>query len=143
MIDFAGIPFFDIDHDRVSHRKKYVIAAAGLWVQGLSAEWLLSRDPDLRHGDLPFRKGLFAFHIATSLMYAAAGLGRIGPVERDTYGMAVSVGEDGIPEPVIGVLVLAPAVLDGYRYFHAKSHWAAWASRVTKLATVALTIAAR
>lgn len=142
-ISFAGIPFFNIDHDVVSRRKTYVIAAAGLWAQGLSAEWILTRDPDLRSRSAPFKKGVFAFHIATSLIYSGAAFGRIGPEGRDTFGMARSLGSDGIAEPWAGTFFFAPAVLDAYRYFHPEAKWAVWASRVTKVAPMLLTLAAR
>jgi len=56
--------------------------------------------------------------------------------------MAVTLGDDGVPEPVIGLLVLAPAALDGYRYLHPHATWAKWASRSAKIVGVALTIVA-
>jgi hypothetical protein len=56
--------------------------------------------------------------------------------------MAASLGKDGIPEPVVGLIVLTPAVLDSYRYLNPRSRWAKWASRGAKVAGVALTIAA-
>ena len=56
--------------------------------------------------------------------------------------MAASLGKNGIPEPVIGLIVLAPAALDGYRYLHPDAKWAKWASRGAKIAAVALTFAA-
>ena len=52
------------------------------------------------------------FSASASLVYSAAALGEFGPPERDTRGMAASLGHDGIPEPVIGLFVLAPAVLE-------------------------------
>jgi hypothetical protein len=85
---------------------------------------------------------MLAFNLAASAVYSVAAFGRFGPPERDTRGMAITVGDDGIPEPVIGLLVLAPAALDGYRYLKPHATWAKWASRGAKIAGVALTIAA-
>jgi hypothetical protein len=125
----------------VTRRKEFVISSAGLWMQQANAEWDLVSHPNLRHEDAPFLKGMFAFHLATSALYGFAGFAKTGPVERDTRGMATSLGRSGIPEPLVGALVLAPAALDGWRYLHPDSRWARWASRGVKLAGVALTAA--
>ena len=60
---------------------------------------------------------------------------KIGPVERDTRGMADSAGVD---ERAIAALVLAPALLDAVRYFNPDADWAAWTSRGAKLGGAAL-----
>ena len=75
---------------------------------------------------------MLAFHVATSLMYSGAAFGKTGPVERDTRGMAESLK---INERWLGVLILAPALLDTYRYFHPDARWAAWSSRGVKFAS--------
>ena len=46
----------------------------------------------------------------------------------------------GVDEPWIGMLILAPAVLDAYRYFHPDARWAAWASRGVKIGSVLLVL---
>jgi hypothetical protein len=58
-------------------------------------------------------------------------------VERDTRGMAASTGID---ERIIGAIVLAPAVIDAYRYFRGDSRWAPWTSRALKAGSVMLVI---
>jgi hypothetical protein len=141
-IHYGGIPFFAIGHDAVSRRKEFVISSAGLWMQGASAEWVLTRHPHLRDERAPALKGLFAFHLVTSAVYATAAFGRLGPPQRDTLGIAESLGHDGVAEPVVGVLVLAPAALDAYRYLRPEATWARWASRGTKVLAVVLTVAA-
>jgi hypothetical protein len=78
---------------------------------------------------------MLTFHVATSLVYAGAAFGKTGPIERDTRGMASS---RRISERWIGVMVLAPALLDAYRYFNPDARWASWASRSAKLGSVAL-----
>jgi hypothetical protein len=87
-------------------------------------------------------KGVLAFNLAASAVYGAAAFGRFGPPERDTRAMAATLGKDGIPEPVVGLLVLAPAALDGYRYLNPESRWARWMSRGVKVFAVVLTMAA-
>jgi hypothetical protein len=108
----------------------------------VDSEWILTARPDLRHEHQPFLKGMLAFDLAASTVYSIAAFGQFGPLERDTRGMAVSLGKDGWPEPVVGVIVLAPAALDGYRYLHPDSQWAKWASRSAKIASVVLVAAA-
>jgi hypothetical protein len=137
-IDYGPIPFFAIRHDPVSRRQEYVISASGFWTQYAGSEWLLSTRPNLRREEAPFYKGALTFHVGVSAMYSVAAFGRLGPSERDTRGMAVSLGPNGVREPVVGVLVLAPAALDAYRYFRPESAWARWASRGAKVLVVAL-----
>jgi len=141
-LHYGVIPFFKIEHDPVTRRQEFVISSAGFWMQYVDSEWILTARPDLRHEHQPFLKGMLAFDLAASTVYSIAALGQFGPLERDTRGMAVSLGKDGWPEPVVGVIVLAPAALDGYRYLHPESRWAQWASRSAKIASVVLVAAA-
>jgi len=141
-IDYGPAPFFAIVHDPVTRRKEYVISSAGFWMQHAGSERILNARPWLKDEDAPFLKGVLAFNIGTSLVYSAAAFGRFGPPERDTRGMASSLGKDGIPEPVVGLLVLGPAALDAYRYVRPDAAWAKWTSRGAKIAMVVLTIAA-
>jgi len=139
-IDGSLVPFFAIVHDPVPRRKEFVISSSGFWMQHLGSELILSRAQDLRERSAPFAKGVLAFNLGTSVVYGAAAFTRRGPAERDTRGMAVSLGDDGVPEPVVGVLVLAPAVLDGYRYLRPNEAWARWLSRSLKVLGVVLMI---
>jgi hypothetical protein len=141
-LNYGPIPFFSIQHDPVSRRKEFVITSSGFWMQHAGSEWLLTKRPNLARERAPFLKGVLAFNLAASVVYSAAAFGRFGPLERDTRAMAVSLGKDGVGEPVIGVLILAPAALDGYRYLKPGSQWATWASRGAKIAGVVLTFAA-
>jgi len=139
-IRYAGIPFFAITHESVPRRQEFVISSAGFWMQHAGSEWLLTSRPHLRKESAPFLKGVLVFNVATSVMYAGAAFGKLGPPERDPLGMASSLGTRGWPEPVVGALILAPALLDGYRYFRPEQRWAAWTSRGVKAAFVALTL---
>jgi hypothetical protein len=135
-VSFAGIPFFAITHrDDLSPRREYAVSAAGFWVQQAATEWILTRDPDLHSRDASIRKGMIAFDVLASATYSIGAFARIGPAERDTRSMAAS---RRIAEPWIGALVLAPAVLDSYRYFNPESSWAPWVSRAAKAALVLL-----
>ena len=137
-VDYKGIPFFALSHaPDLSPRREYVVSSAGLWGQYLYSEQILTHHPNLKQQQSPFRKGMLTFHVATSLMYAGAAFARTGPVERDTRGMALS---RRIDERWIGAIVLAPALLDIYRYFNPDARWATWTSRGVKMGSVALVI---
>src|ERR1041384_1582595 len=84
------IPFFAITHEPVTPTQEFIISSAGFWVQHIGDEILLSRRPNLRGEHAPVAKGLLAFNVLPSVMYAGAAFVRRGPVERDTRGMAVS-----------------------------------------------------
>ena len=129
-VDFHGIPFFAITHrSGLPPGQEFTIASAGFWVQHVGSEWLLTRRPRLRDERAPLAKGLLAFNVLASGAYAGAALFRSGPHERDTLGMALSADVD---ERWIGVAILAPAVLDTWRYFRPESRAAVWMSRAAK-----------
>jgi hypothetical protein len=139
-VSFAGIPFFAITHrEGTTAEQEFTIASAGFWVQHASSEWILTSRPDLRASHAPFLKGWLAWNVLASGAYSVAAFARIGPPERDTRGMAASLS---VPEPWIGGMILAPAALDAWRYFHPESRWARWTSRVAKTGLVVLVLAA-
>ena len=123
------IPFFAITHEPVTPTKEFIISSAGFWAQHVGSDVVLSSHPYLREEHAPVLKGLLAFNLATSVIYSGAAFVRHGPAERDTRGMALSAGVD---EPWVGVTVLAPAVLDGARYYRPNSRVLRWASRAVK-----------
>jgi hypothetical protein len=137
-VHFGPIPFFALAHrGDLSARREFTISSAGFWAQEASDEWLLTHRPGLRREHAPLLKGVLAFNVANSVGYAAVAFARAGPFERDTRAMADAIGID---ERAIGVMVLAPAVLDAYRYFRPESTWVKWASRIAKAGSVALVI---
>ena len=137
-VRFGPVPFFAITHrGDLSPRREFTISSAGFWVQGLSSEWLLTKDPSLRAAHAPLAKGVLAFNVVNSAGYAFVAFARAGPFERDTRGIAESGGLD---ERAVGALVLAPAVLDAIRYFRPEARWAKWASRAAKVGSVLLVI---
>ena len=137
-VDFHGVPFFAITHrSGLPPRREFTISSAGFWMQHAENEWLLSRRPNLRLERAPLAKGVLAFNVFTSMAYAGAAFAKTGPVERDTRGMAASARID---ERWIGALVLAPAVLDAWRYRHPDAKWAAWTSRGVKIGMVVMVV---
>jgi hypothetical protein len=139
-VDFHGIPFFAITHrNDLPPVQEFAISSAGFWVQHAGSEWLLTRRPYLRRERAPLAKGVLAFNVLTSGAYAGAAFFRTGPPERDTRGMADSAGVD---ERWIGAAVLAPAVLDTWRYFDPESKTAVWMSRAAKVGGVLLILRA-
>jgi hypothetical protein len=137
-VDYKGVPFFALSHaPDLSPRREYVVSSAGFWAQYLYSEQILTHHPNLKQEQSPFRKGMLTFHVVTSLMYSGAAFTRTGPVERDTRGMASS---RRIDERWIGAMVLAPALLDMYRYFNPDARWAIWTSRGVKMGSVVLVI---
>lgn len=139
-VDFHGIPFFAITHrSDLSPAQEFTISSAGFWVQHAGSEWLLTRRPRLRYEDAPLAKGLLAFNVIASGAYAGAAFFRTGPSERDTKGMADTADID---ERAIGVIILAPAVFDTWRYFRPDSRAAVWMSRAAKIGGALLVVRA-
>lgn len=137
-VHFAGIPFFAIAHrPDLSHRREFTVSSAGFWVQHATSELLLTRQPDVRSQHAPFKKGILAFNVLASVAYSGAAFGRVGPYESDTRAMSDAVSLD---ERWIGAMVLAPAVLDTYRYFRPHTTWAVWGSRAAKVGMVLLVL---
>jgi len=137
-VGWKGVPFFALSHaNNLSPRREFTVDSAGFWSQALYSEQILSHHPDLRHEHSPFRKGVLTFHVVTLMIYSGAAFAKTGPVERDTNGMAQSLRID---ERWLGPLLLAPAALDAFRYFHPDARWAAWTSRALKMGSVALVL---
>lgn len=140
-VSFGPIPFFAITHrSTVSPEQEYVISSAGFWVQHATSEWILASRPYLRDERAPYLKGWLAWNVLASAVYSTAAFGRFGPAERDTRGMAQSLG---VAEPWVGAMILAPAALDTWRYVHPESRWARWTSRAVKVGLVVATVSAR
>ena len=138
-VSFHGLPFFAITHrDDLSPSREFIISSAGFWVQQAGSEWILTRHPNLRRERAPMLKGALAFNVLASVAYAGAAFARTGPLERDTRGMSASIRWD---EPAIGAVILAPALLDAYRYYRPDARWSAWASRAIKVGMVLLVFA--
>jgi hypothetical protein len=120
--------YLDRDGNPVPHgaQKQFVIASAGINAQNITSEWILTAHPRLYHESRPFLKGMLAFDILTSVGYALVG--RKDP-DGDLRGMSEALDVNDV---VIGGIVLLPAVLDLYRYYHPGSHWIPWIDRGAK-----------
>ena len=138
-VKFGPLPFFAITHEPVSPVREFAISSAGFWMQHATSELVLARHPRLRDERAPFLKGILAFNVLASVAYAGAAFARTGPDERDTRGMSLSAD---VREPVVGVLVLTPAVFDSVRYYKPDAAWAKWASRAAKIAGAVLIVRA-
>src|SRR5947207_1833244 len=137
-VHFGPVPFFAIAHrGNLSPRREFTVSSAGFWTQEGIDEWLLTRRPALRDERAWLTKGVLAFNVLNSIGYALVAFAEAGPPERDTRGMAASIHMN---EPIIGAIVLAPAILDSVRYLRRGSDWAAWTSRGMKAASVVLVI---
>jgi hypothetical protein len=135
-IEYHGIPFFAITHKPgLPHRQEFTISSAGFWVQHGTNEWLLTRRPNLRHQSSAFSKGVFTFNVGVSAIYSVAAFSKTGPPERDTRGIAASARLD---ERWIGAMILAPAILDTWRYLDPNAKWPVWLSRAAKVGGVLL-----
>jgi hypothetical protein len=133
-VDFHGVPFFAITHrSGLPHWQEFTVSSAGFWVQHAENELLLDRRPQLRRQRAPLVKGVFAFNVLASIAYAGAAFAKTGPAERDTRGMAAAARLD---ERFVGTLLLAPALLDAWRYYHPSGRAAPWASRAVKVGLV-------
>lgn len=138
-VSAGPIPFFALSHQPVTPGREFAISSAGFWVQHATDELILTRRPHLRDEPAPFVKGLVAFNVLTSIGYAVAAFAQAGPDERDTRGMAASAR---IAEPWVGATVLAPALLDGARYYKPETAWLKWTSRAAKVGGALLIIRA-
>lgn len=137
-VSFGPFPFFAIVHRAdLSRRRELAVSSAGFWVQNGTNEWLLTRRPTLRQDHAPWAKGVIAFNVITSIGYGTVAFARAGPFERDTRGIAEAARID---ERAVGAIVMAPAILDAYRYYRPSARWAAWASRALKVGSVLLVL---
>ena len=139
-VNYGPIPFFTIEPQRfLTPHEHYITSSAGFDAQHIINEWLLTTHPNLRNEDKPYLKGMATFNFWLTVGYAATAFAGTGPNERDTKGMADSLGWN---ERWVGALILAPTALDAYRYNHPDSKWAKTASRLTKLLIIALAVKA-
>jgi hypothetical protein len=135
-VHYGPIPFFTIQPGRpLSNREHYITASAGFNAQHIINELLLTKHPNLREEDKPFLKGIVNFNFWLTMGYAATAFAGTGPDERDTKGMADSLGWN---ERWVGAMILVPTVLDTYRYKHPDAKWAKIASRISKIAIIGL-----
>ncbi|MBI3812543.1 MAG: hypothetical protein HY283_10130 [Nitrospirae bacterium] len=120
--------YTDRDGNPISNggQKRFVIASAGINSQNIVSEWILTQYPRLADESRPYLKGILAFDILTSMGYALVG--RKDP-DGDLRGMSEALKVNDL---IIGGIVLLPAAMDLYRYYHPDSVWAPWLDRGAK-----------
>jgi hypothetical protein len=137
-IQNGPIPFFTIEPGRPLNRHEhYITSSAGFNATNIIDEWLLVSHPRLSQENQPFLKGMASFNFWVNVGYAATAFAQTGPDERDTKGMADSLG---CSEWAIGAMILVPTGLDTYRYKHPDAKWAATLSRIAKLYMIFLAV---
>src|SRR6478752_5295282 len=87
----------------------------------ISSELSLGLTPHLRERRQAYLKGFLALDIGLSLGYGITALAGIGPPQSDVNTMARGLG---IPTWPIGIALVAPALVDIYRYLVPDSRWA-------------------
>jgi hypothetical protein len=136
------IPFFAIQPccTNLSHAAEYTIASAGFAVGDLSSELILQIQPRLRSRRSAYLKGVLIFDEVLAIGYAVSGFlevkyPNLGPPQSDINSMARSLG---IQPWQVGIYLIAPAILDLYRYFRPRSNFAPWMGVQSKLLMVGL-----
>jgi hypothetical protein len=114
----------------------FFIASAGFHMQHVTDEVLLTRNPQLMSQEAPFRKGMLLFNVFLSTMYAVGAYTGLEDPHGDLVGAA---RRSRMHEAWLATVVLAPAMLDSYRFFVPSSRWAPWVSRADKASLFGLT----
>jgi hypothetical protein len=137
-VDFVPVklgpfPFFAIQPCcNLTPQEQYVVASAGFMVQYVNSELILWVSPRIRSQRHAYLKGVLALDIGLSIGYAVSAFlpQGIAPQQSDTATMARGLG---IPQWQVGLMVLAPAIVDTYRYLVPDSKWAPWVGVQSKL----------
>lgn len=133
-VKLGPFPFFAIQPSHLeTNQQRYTVAMTGFMMQDIYSELILHIDPRLREHHHPFLKGMLAFHVLLNTGYAITGFANIGPAQSDVNTMARSLG---VPPWSIGLMLIAPALVDTYRYFVPDSRWAPWVSMGSKLTMI-------
>jgi len=140
-VHYGPVPFFTIQPGRpLTRHEHYITASAGFNATNIIDEWLLCAHPRLSQENKPLLKGVASFNFWVNVGYAATAFAGTGPNERDTKGMADSLGWS---EWEVGAMILVPTGLDTYRYKHPDAKWAATLSRIAKLYMIFLAVYAQ
>ena len=132
-VHLGPFPFFAIvPCCNISNQQLYAIASAGFMVQYVNSELILWISPRIRSQRHAFLKGVLALDIGLSLGYAITGFlpAKDVPPTSDVGSMSRALG---VPAWQVGLMILAPAIVDTYRYLVPSSVWAPWVGVQTKL----------
>ncbi|MEO6953361.1 MAG: hypothetical protein ABI321_16290 [Polyangia bacterium] len=119
----------------LSHAEEYAIASAGLVVNDLSSELILSISPRIRSRHAPFMKGVLLVDIGLELGYAISGFVQSAhpkgfPDQSDVASMSRALG---VSPWRVSLSVMAPALIDLYRYFVPRSSFVPWVGIQSKV----------
>ena len=132
-VQLGPFPFFAIQPCcNLTRQEQYAVASAGFMVQYVNSELILWISPRIRSQRHAFLKGVLALDIGLSIGYAISAFlpDGIAPAQSDTGTMARALG---IPQWQVGLMILAPAMVDIYRYLVPTSVWAPWVGVQSKL----------
>jgi hypothetical protein len=132
-VQLGPFPFFAIQPCcNLTRQEQFAVASAGFMVQYVNSELILWVSPRIRSQRHAFLKGVLALDIGLSIGYAVSAFlpDGIAPAQSDTGTMARALG---IPQWQVGLMILAPAMVDIYRYLVPTSVWAPWVGVQSKL----------
>lgn len=126
----------------LSHAEEYAIASAGLVVNDLSSELILQISPRIRSRHAPYMKGVLLADIGLELGYAISGFIQSAhpkgfPAQSDVGSMSRALG---VAPWRVSLSVMAPALIDLYRYFVPRSSFMPWVGIQSKMFMAGLVI---
>lgn len=122
--DENGVP---VSHGRRDHA---LIAYSGILFQNITNEILLTRHPRLIDEDRPFLKGMFFFNLFLPLFYTFESR---SDANSDLRLLQQDLGYD---KWQVNAIVLIPAALDAYRYYHPEKKRLRTYARIAKVVPV-------
>lgn len=130
----AGLEYRDENGNLVSNgaRDHAFIAWSGIMSQQITNEYILTKHPRLIDEDEPLLKGMFLFNIFIPAFYTFES-------NRDENSDLRLLRRDlDINRGVVNSMVLVPAALDVYRYYHPEKKRLRLYSRIAKIIPVAV-----
>ena len=116
-----------ISHGRRDHA---FLAYSGIFTMNITNEVLLTRHPDLIDRDRPFQKGMFFSNIFIPLFYTFKGY------DDPNSDLLLVQRSTGLDRWQVNAMVIVPAALDVYRYYHPEKKKLRRISRIAKLIPV-------
>lgn len=128
----SGMEYVDENGQPVSHgrRDHALLAYSGILFMNLSNEILLTRHPNLIDEDRPFLKGMFFSDIVIPAFYTFQGYAD------DNSDLLLLQRDLGYDRWAVNAIVLVPAALDLYRYYHPEKKRLRTYARIAKAVPV-------
>ncbi|MFH1539072.1 MAG: hypothetical protein ABIH66_08935, partial [bacterium] len=129
-----GMEYLDENGAPVSHgrRDHALIAYSGLLFQNITNEILLTRHPRLIDEDRPFLKGMFFFNLFLPMFYTFESR------SDDNSDLRLLQQDIGYDKWQVNAIVLVPAALDAYRYYHPEKKRLRTYARIAKTIPVVI-----